>query len=246
MFALISVTILSVLSIILQSVNLMDYHPDDTYSIVAIVSTALMFVLPWSRRFLRGVGDWLFIITSLVSLISQAMAFGKYAKTDAHDILLISTVASVLGAFVGHFIKTKKDEVYHGSPLINKFKMLFIVASLIVYLLDSKMDPKPIAFDIMLVLTIICIPIYLFITFVLITLKPEEIKSGYVKLMDNEMPLKEFFHRRRKPLTLLVSAIPLTTYSIFVGEMTSTVNIVTLGLFLMALVLEHVNALYFK
>ena len=75
------------------------------------------------------------------------MCIRDSADTGAHDILLISVVLSVASAFVGHYI-TKKDRIRHGNTLVNKIKMLFIVAPLIIYLLDAKIDPKPIAFDV--------------------------------------------------------------------------------------------------
>lgn len=238
------VSILSTISIILQAIHLSDYHPDDPYSIVAIVSTASMFVLPWGKKYIPYIGEWLFILASLTSLISQAMTYGKYVDTDAHDILLISVVLSVAGAFIGHYI-AKKNTIRHGNSMVNKLKMLLIVSPLIIYLLDAKIDPKPIAFDVLLIFTILCIPTYAFMTFVLITRNKYEIQRSYIQFMDYNVSMEYLFHKRRKPINLIVSAIPLTTFSVFVGENPSTVNILILALFIGALALEHINALYF-
>ena len=49
-FAITAVTILSITSIALHAIHLTDYKPEDPYSIVAIVSTALLFILPWERN----------------------------------------------------------------------------------------------------------------------------------------------------------------------------------------------------
>lgn len=243
--AITTVTILSIVSIVLHAIHLIDYQPNDTYSITAVITTSLMFVLPWAKKFIPYVGEWLFILTSLTSLISQAMAFGKFAYTDAHDILLVSVIASVLGAFVGHYI-TNKKRIRHGNPLINKIKMLFILSPMILYLLDAKVDPKPITFDVLIVLTLICLPIYAFITFILITRTKLSMARSYISIMgENVLRLDELFHKRRKPLVLLVSAIPLTTFSIIVAENPSTSNIIILSLFVVALAFEHINALYF-
>lgn len=243
--AITTVTILSIVSIVLHAIHLIDYQPNDTYSITAVITTSLMFVLPWAKKFIPYVGEWLFILTSLTSLISQAMAFGKFAYTDAHDILLVSVIASVLGAFVGHYI-TNKKRIRHGNPLINKIKLLFILSPMILYLLDAKVDPKPITFDVLIVLTLICLPIYAFITFILITRTKLSMARSYISIMgENVLRLDELFHKRRKPLVLLVSAIPLTTFSIIVAENPSTSNIIILSLFVVALAFEHINALYF-
>ena len=243
--AITTVTILSIVSIVLHAIHLIDYQPNDIFSITAVVSTSLMFVLPWAKKFIPYVGEWLFILTSLTSLISQAMAFGKFAYTDAHDILLVSVIATVLGAFVGHYISNNK-KVRHGNKLVNKIKMLFILSPMILYLLDAKIDPKPIAFDVLIALTLLCIPIYAFITFILITRTKLSMSRSYISIMgENVIRLDELFHTRRKPLVLLVSAIPLTTFSIIVAENASTTNIIVLALFVVALALEHINALYF-
>lgn len=243
--AVITVTILSIVSIVLHTMHLIDYQPNDIFSITAIISTSLLFVLPWAKKFIPYVGEWLFILTSLTSLISQAMSFGKFAYTDAHDLLLVSLIASILGAFVGHYI-TNRNRIRHGNPLINKIKMLFILLPMIIYLLDAKIDPKPIAFDVLIVLSLICLPIYAFITFILITRTKLSMTRSYISIMgENVIRLDDLFHKRRKPLVLLVSVIPLTTFSIIVADNASSINIIILSLFIVALVFEHINALYF-
>ena len=245
-FAITAVTILSITSIALHAIHLTDYKPEDPYSIVAIASTALLFILPWGKKYIPYVGEWLFILTSLCSLISQAMAYGKYVDTDAHDILIISLIASVAGAFIGHYI-TEKKYVRHGNALINKIKLLFILLPLIVYLIDAKVEPKPITFDVLLAVTLLCIPAYAFVTFVLISRSKLQMQRSYLSVMDTRViRMDELFHVRRKPFVLLVTAIPLTTFSIFVADNPSAVNIAVLSLFIVALAIEHVNALYFE
>ena len=76
-FALVGVTLLSVLSIALHIIHLNDYKPDDPTSIVAVASTGALFILPWAKSYIPYVGEWLFILASLTSLISQAISFGQ-------------------------------------------------------------------------------------------------------------------------------------------------------------------------
>lgn len=245
-FALVGVTLLSILSIALHAIHLNDYKPNDPTSIVAIVSTGSLFILPWAKGFIPYVGEWVFILASLTSLISQAISFGQYHLTDAHDILLISVIASVGGAFLGHYIR-KRERVWHGNQLVHKLKMLFVVGSIIVFLLDAKIEPKPIYFDVLLMLTIICVTVYTFIAFVLAATNKNQIKHSYIQLVGmHTITMEEAFHHRRKAWNLVTAAVPLTVFSIFVGEDPTTVNIVVLSLFVVALALEHINALYFS
>ena len=72
---LLTVTVLSILSISLQAVYLQT-HPNNPSSVVAIVALALMFVTPMAKVYLGAIGEWIFIVTSLVSLGAQGYAFG--------------------------------------------------------------------------------------------------------------------------------------------------------------------------
>ena len=175
------------------------------------------------KKYIPYVGEWLFILTSLCSLISQAMAYGKYVDTDAHDILIISLIASVAGAFIGHYI-TEKKYVRHGNALINKIKLLFILLPLIVYLVDAKVEPKPITFDVLLAVTYYaCLHTHLSRSY--LSRSKLQMQQSYLSVMDTRViRMDELFHVRRKPFVLLVTAIPLTTFSIFVADNPSAVN----------------------
>ena len=72
---LLTVTVLSILSISLQAVYLQT-HPNNPSSVVSIVALALMFVTPMAKVYLGAIGEWIFIVTSLVSLGAQGYAFG--------------------------------------------------------------------------------------------------------------------------------------------------------------------------
>tara|TARA_B100001027_G_C16215331_1_gene307152 strand:- start:218 stop:940 length:723 start_codon:yes stop_codon:yes gene_type:complete len=231
------VTVFSTVSIILHAIHLADYHPGDTYSVIVIASTGSLFILPWAKKLFFGVGEWLFIAASLLSLISQGLTFGKYHDTDAYYILLISLLFSILGAFTGHYIREGRS-IKHGNTLINKFKTLFLTLPVLVYFLNAKIHPIPITFPMLSIVSFFCILIYNLVTYLFITRNKYEI--GRSSSMTQEVIVYN-----RKSITLLVSAIPLSTFSIYVGEDSSVVNIVMLILFIIAIVLEHVNALYF-
>ena len=85
MFGIITVTILSAISIVLQILFLLDEdNKNDTNALtaswVSLVALCLMFVLPMAKRVIGEVGDWLFIVDSVVIkrsfLSAQGIAFG--------------------------------------------------------------------------------------------------------------------------------------------------------------------------
>ena len=85
---LLTVTVLSILSISLQAVYLQT-HPNNPSSVVAIVALALMFVTPMAKVYLGAIGEWIFIVTSLVSLGAQGYAFGHgIGKPDGYSIII--------------------------------------------------------------------------------------------------------------------------------------------------------------
>ena len=70
---------LTITSIVLHSIHLADTNAIS--SIVSIVFLSLMFVTPMLKRFLGDIGQWIFIVVAVGSLISQSYAYGEYIHT---------------------------------------------------------------------------------------------------------------------------------------------------------------------
>ena len=265
--ALLLVVLFSSLSIILTAIHLVDYESDDTLSIVSITSTALLFILPWASKYIPYVGDWLFILTSLTSLVSQAITYGKYVDENNSDILAYSLLATIGGAFFGHFIRkkdpnrfaglTKKEwreynsgsryrRDYFGSAIVHKLKSIFVILSALTYLIDARINKSEIRFRTLLILSLICMTFYILISMAMTVWTTWEIYHLKISSQDMRIGLRfRDIYAMKKPLNLILSAIPLTTFSIFVGESQSIANILTLTLFIMGIAMDHVNALYF-
>ena len=261
------VVLFSSLSIILTAIHLADYESDDTLSFVSLISTALLFVLPWARSFIPYVVDWLFILTSLTSLVSQAITYGKYADADTSDILAYSLLATIGGAFFGHFIQkrdpnrfaglTKKEwreynsgsryrHDYFGSAIVHKLKSIFVILSALTYLIDARINKSEIKFRTLLILSLICMAFYILISMAMTVWTTWEIYHLKISSPDMRIGIRfRDIYAMKKPLNLILSAIPLATFSIFVVESQSIANILTLTLFIMGIAMDHVNALYF-
>lgn len=265
--ALLLVVLFSSLSIILTAIHLVDYESDDTLSFVSIISTALLFILPWARSYIPYVGDWLFILTSLTSLISQAITYGKYVNEKSSDILAYSLLVTIGGAFFGHFIRkrdsnrfaglTKKEwkeynsgyryhRDYFGSAIVHKLKSIFVILSALTYLINVRINPSEIRFRMLLILSLICMVFYIMISMAMTVWTTWEIYHLKISSSDMRIGLRfRDIYTLKKPINLILSVIPLVTFSIFVGESQSIGNILTLTLFIMAIAMDHVNALYF-
>lgn len=102
------VSILSLLSLVIQIINITpDYNSNDLISIVAIGFLGLLFIVPMLKRFkkIKPIVDWVFIVVSVGSLVSQGIAYGKHRNTNAVDLLAVSVVSTLLASFLGHYIR---------------------------------------------------------------------------------------------------------------------------------------------
>ena len=101
---------LTIASITLHIVNLIEHHNECITSILSIVFLSLMFVSPFLKRFLGSSGDWIFIIVASCSLLFQGYAYGEHIEDDSNVILGISVLCTVLSSYVGHSLKKKEEK----------------------------------------------------------------------------------------------------------------------------------------
>jgi len=258
MFGIISVVILSAISIVLQlNFVLDDINKNDTNALtaswVSIIALCLMFVLPMAKRFIGEIGDWLFIVDSVVSLSAQAIAFGIKRSSD---LLLVSLIATVIASYVGHFMKTKKktnydvvrvvpdEEAIRNYMILSLVKVLAALGPIIVYIVHDFDYPNNL--DGWFWAAFISLTLYILFGALAAFASPNILLINNIEVCGSDPISLMELNLGAKPFKILISAIILTSLSIVYGETLEVVDLVSVLCYVVALVCDHVNAKYFK
>ena len=259
MFGLISVIVLSAISIVLQLNFVLDHiNKDDTNALtaswVSIIALGLMFVLPMAKRVIGEIGDWLFIVTSVVSLSAQGIAFGMKRSSD---YLLISLIATVIASYVGHFMKKRKkktnysvvrvvsdEEAIRNYMILSLVKVLAALGPIIVYIVHDFDYPNNL--DGWFWAAFISLTLYILFGALAAFASPNMLMFNNIEFCGSDPISLMELNLGAKPFKILISAIILTSLSIVYGETLEIVDLVSVLCYVVALVCDHVNAKYFK
>jgi hypothetical protein len=258
MFELVIVTILSVISIVSQLLFILnEENKNDTNALsaswVSLVALCLMFVLPMAKRVIGDLGDWLFIVDSVVSLSAQGIAFGIKRSSD---VLFISLVATITASYVGHFMKKKKeknynvvrvvpdDEAIRNYMVINVVKVLLSLGPIIVYVSHDYKYPDNLngwfwaAF--------ISLTLYILFGTLAAFVSPSVLNSNNIEICGSDPINFMELNLGAKPFKIFLSAIILSSLSVVYGETLKAVDMISVLCYVGALVCDHINAKYFK
>ena len=259
---LLTVTVLSILSISLQAVYLQT-HPNNPSSVVAIVALALMFVTPMAKVYLGAIGEWIFIVTSLVSLGAQGYAFGHGIGKPEEILVGLSLISTILASYVGHYMKPRKSERktsnFKSTPSVGQaasdvgqymffsfVQFLATVIPIVFYILWSQMDGYSSTLIEVWIVTLISLVLYSVYSALSAFMEPD-VLSVYAAtwMCTSDKSILEWM-QESKALKIVLSALAFSGLTIVYGNTESVADLVSVITFTVALVAEHVNALYFK
>ena len=258
------VSILSLLSLVLQIISITpDYNSNDLISIVAIGFLGLLFIVPMLKRFkkIKTIVDWVFIVVSVGSLVTQGIAYGKHRNTNAVDLLAVSVVSTLLASFLGHFIKAGPYQQYMTDKMkdrknmhfqdiddaiklipkkqfpIYAAKMVFIIVPLITYLIDHLLNDRTVVMEGIVIGTLAGLIVYLLVTLLVMMFAFETSMKAYIGTLDVNLTILI----NKKPYCLISSAVALAGLSILVGIEQTPAAIINGSSLIVALVLEHIK-----
>ena len=256
---LLTVTVLSILSISLQAVYLQT-HPNNPSSVVAIVALALMFVTPMAKVYLGAIGEWIFIVTSLVSLGAQGYAFGHGIGKPEEILVGLSLISTILASYVGHYMKPRsKSSNLKTTPSVGQaasdvgqymffsfVQFLATVIPIVFYILWSQMDGYSSTLIEVWIVTLISLVLCSVYSALSAFMEPD-VLSVYAAtwMCTSDKSILEWM-QESKALKIVLSALAFSGLTIVYGNTESVADLVSVITFTVALVAEHVNALYFK
>ena len=257
---LISVTILSIVSISLQAVYLQT-HPNNPSSVAAIVALALMFVTPMAKFYLGAIGEWIFIVTSLVSLGAQGYAFGHGIGKPEEVLVGLSLISTIIASYVGHYMKPPKRKTSNfktmpttgqvasdiGQYMFFSFVQFLATAiPVILYILWSQMDGYSTTLIEIWVVTLISLILYSVFGGIAAFMEPDVLSTYNAYWMCNSDKSVLEWMQESKAVKIVLSALAFSGLTIVYGYTENMADLVNVVVFTVALVAEHINALYYK
>lgn len=256
---LLTVTVLSILSISLQAVYLQT-HTNNPSSVAAIIALALMFVTPMAKVYLGAIGEWIFIVTSLVSLGAQGYAFGHGIGKPEEILVGLSLISTIIASYVGHYMKPRskssnlKTTISVGKAASDVGQYMFFsfvqflatVIPIVFYILWSQMDGYSSTLIEIWVVTLISLILYSVYSALSAFMEPD-VLSVYAAawLCTSDKSILEWM-QESKALKIVLSALAFSGLTIVYGNTESVADLVSVITFTVALVAEHINALYYK
>jgi len=246
---------LTIASITLHIVNLIEHHNECITSILSIVFLSLMFVSPFLKRFLGSIGDWIFIIVASCSLLFQGYAYGEHIEDDSNVILGVSVLCTVLSSYVGHSLKKKEEKRekvdidksvrYYMNTHVAKFILSTIaLIILIVNYAENRYDG---VLDTTILVLIVSLLIYISFSG-LAFVPPSDQTQLYVEFLCGLGPTIQIFEFSKDTSLLKVAGIlSLTGASIITGQtLGNASSIAILLLIVLASVCDHLAAKYYN
>jgi len=253
------VIITSLINLITLGIVLVDYDPNDTACVTAIIFTCLMFIVPWGGKLLgREVRDWIFIVTAVGQLVSVGYAAGESkGVVDQEGLTLTALLATQLGALIGHYMKNHKKKPEpagdKGGAMIYQMlaglKCIFTIIPLIMFGVQSSSGNYGAGLNVVLTFEITGYVLYLLYTLPIALFAIDTIGRGEVKCiccMDmSGVQLYEFL-KMGKPVKLVASAFALGFQSYVLGNTMHEADIVSLAAFIVVMVIDHYAIKYHR
>ena len=244
---------LTITSIVLHSIHLADTNAIS--SIVSIVFLSLMFVTPMLKRFLGDIGQWIFIVVAVGSLLSQSYA---YCENIPNEKLGVSVLCTLVASYLGHMFKERKkiktsitskydEKKVRYYMLTHIVKFMLASASLVIAIVNLSQEKIP--SDIIAVLTISALFVYVFLAGLVAFISPMDQVQLYIELLCGLGPKIQMFDLSGNTVdTKIISgAASLAGLSIMVGSIDSNISyVISLIAICLALVADHVAVLYFR
>ena len=237
---LLTVTVLSILSISLQAVYLQT-HPNNPSSVVAIVALALMFVTPMAKVYLGAIGEWIFIVTSLVSLGAQGYAFGHGIGKPEEILVGLSLISTILASYVGHYMKPRsKSSNLKTTPSVGQaasdvgqymffsfVQFLATVIPIVFYILWSQMDGYSSTLIEVWIVTLISLVLYSVYSALSAFMEPD-VLSVYAAtwMCTSDKSILEWM-QESKALKIVLSALAFSGLTIVYGNTESVADLVS-------------------
>lgn len=245
-----TVVVLTIASIVLQSINLANHHNDCTSSVLSIVFLALMFVIPMLKRFLGDIGQWIFIVVAVASLLAQSYAYGEHINDDSNTLLGISVVATLVASYLGHKFKDSSKRKVIRNESVRWYMLIhiakFVLASLSTILVIVNLTNHE-NVDGVIVLLIASLIIYISLAGLSAFVSPEGQVQLYVEFLCGLERIQMLrLNTGSKGLKIISGAVALSGLSILVGDSGNGVDITALVAMVLALVCDHIAVMYYR
>ena len=255
--------VFSIAAVILQLRYLALYR-DNAASYIALFALVAMFIVPMIKSYYISFGlqetwTWIFIVTSLVSLGAQGYIYGNAMGHNYEGLVAISVVLTVIASYTGHFMKNKFKEEEDFEFGIKKAKSNYMFYSfvqfaatllpVILIIIWSQIDGYPESLTIIFIITLASLLFYASFSMVTAFVSPVTLfkyESYWIcSSKDSAQSILEWI-RDSKPVKIMLSAIIYAGLTIIYGNTENVYDLVNIIIFTVALVAEHINALYYK
>ena len=253
--------VFSIAAVILQLRYLALYR-DNAASYIALFALVAMFIVPMVKFYYVSIGlqetwTWIFIVTALVSLGAQGYIYGNAMSHHYEGLVAISVLLTVIASYTGHFMKSKiKEEEEFESRNAKSNYMFYSFVQFIATLLPviliiiwSQIDGYPESLTIIFIITMASLLFYASFSMITAFVSPVTLfkyESYWVcNTRDSAQSILDWI-RDSKPVKIMLSAIIFAGLTIIYGNTKNVYDLVNIIIFTVALVAEHINALYYK